>query len=54
MIANFFLHWKTSLLGIAAGFFTAWAHSGWKSAAAGAGIALLGLLASDGDKTASK
>lgn len=54
MVQAFFVHWKTSLLGIAAGFFTVWGQQGWKSAAAGAAIALIGIFASDGGKVVTK
>jgi hypothetical protein len=47
-IAGFFVNWKTSLLGIVAGAFTALqGGQNWKSVAAGAAIAVLGLVSKD-------
>jgi hypothetical protein len=47
-IEGFFVNWKTSLLGIVAGAFTALqGGQNWKSVAAGAAIAVLGLVAKD-------
>ena len=54
MFQAFVVHWKTSLLGIAAGFFTMWQGQDLKHAAAAAAVALIGIVASDGDKVVSK
>jgi len=48
-IKSFFVNWKTSLLGIVAGAFTALqGGASVKSVATGAAIALLGLVSKDG------
>jgi len=48
---SFIVHWKTSLFGIAAAAFTQLSQgTNWKTVAMSASLALLGLLAKDGNK----
>lgn len=51
-IKNFLVHWKTSLCGIVAGAITAFGSGqSVPHIVTGAAIAVLGLVASDGDKS---
>lgn len=55
LIESFFVHWKTSLFGIAAaGFNQLQNGTNWKTVLVSAAIALLGLFSSDGNITATK
>lgn len=50
-IKSIFIHWKTSLCGIAAaGLNTTANGTSWKQIALSAAFALVGLFAKDGDK----